>query len=169
MSGPNYYDILGVSWNASDDDIARAYRRRALERHPDRNPNDPSALADMQQIAEAAAMLRDPEKRRAYDRSVRHTVQPVAAPARAHGRVRARCNWEAGDVEYPVGLTFAEAQAGAQFPLRFHNAHGQPYEVVVHVPPGTPHGARIVILGAGGPSRDGAGRGDLIVVVMITG
>ena len=169
MSRPNYYDILGVGWNASPDDIARAYRQRALERHPDRNPNDPSALADMQQIAEAAAMLRDPEKRREYDRSVRRDYQPSAAPARAHSPAPPRCNWEAGDVEYRIGLTFAEAQAGTTIPLHFHNAQGQPYQVVVAVPPSTLHDARFIIPGAGGPSRDGAGRGDLIVVVMITG
>ena len=169
MNRPNYYDILGVSWNASADDIARAYRQRALELHPDRNPNDPSALADMQQIAEAAAMLRDPQKRREYDRNVRHDYQATAAPARAHGPAPARYNWEAGDVEYRIGLTFAQAQAGVRFPLRFHNAQGQAYEVVVPVPPGTVHDARIVIPGAGGPSRDGSRRGDLIVVVMISG
>lgn len=169
MSRPNYYDILGVNWNASADDITRAYRQRARERHPDRNPNDPSAIADMQQIAEAAALLRDPVKRSEYDRTVRRDYQPTTTPHGAPGPAPARCNWEAGDVEYRISLKPAEAQAGVTFPLRFHSAQGLPYEIAVMVPPGTVYGARIVIPGAGGPARDGAGRGDLIVLVTIAG
>jgi len=166
---PNYYEILGVSWDASTDDIARAYRQRALERHPDRNPNDPAALADMQRIAEAAAMLRDPVKRSEYDRLVQRDFRPTAVPPATPGATHRRCNWEAGDVEYSVRLTYAEAQAGISYTLRFHSAQGQPYDVVVFVPSGTPHDGRIVIPKAGGPARDGAGRGDLIVVVEIEG
>lgn len=165
MDNQSYYEILGVSWDASADEIARAYRRRALERHPDRNPGDPAALADMQRIAEAAEMLRDPAKRSAYDRFVRGGLAPAAAPA-AHP-ARPRCDFFAGDVEYTITLTPAQALAGADHTLRFHNAQGQPYDVVVTVPPGTRHGARIVIPRAGGPARDGTGRGDLIVVVRV--
>jgi DnaJ-class molecular chaperone len=166
---PTYYEILGISSDASVDDITRAYRQRALERHPDRNPNDPAAVADMQRIAEAAEMLRDPLKRSEYDRLVRPDYRPAAAPPATPGALRTRCNWEAGDVEYRVKLTYAQAQAGMHHSMRFHSAHGQPYEFLVLVPPGTPHDARIVIPGAGGPARDGAGRGDLIVVVEIEG
>jgi DnaJ-class molecular chaperone len=166
---PNYYEILGVSWDASTDDIARAYRQRALERHPDRNPNDPAAIADMQRIAEAAAMLRDPVKRSEYDRLVQHNYPPAGAPPAAQGMERVRCNWDAGDVEYRIRLTCAEAWAGISYTMWFHSAQGQPYDVAVIVPPGTPHDARIVIPKAGGPARNGAGRGNLIVVVEIEG
>lgn len=167
MDRPNYYDILGISWDASADDITRAYRQRALERHPDHNPGDPAALADMQQIAEAAALLRDPAKRGEYDRLVRGGYAPNAPPP--HSVRQPRYNWQAGDVEHYLKLTFVEAQAGLVCRLSFHSPNGQPYDVVVAVPPGTPHGVRIVVPGAGGPARDGAGRGDLIVVVKIVG
>jgi DnaJ-class molecular chaperone len=166
---PNYYEILGVSWDASTDDIARAYRQRALERHPDRNPNDPAAIADMQRIAEAAAMLRDPVKRSEYDHLVQRDYRPGTAPADRPGAAHMRCNWDAGDVEYRIRLTFAEAQSGTRYTMQFHSAQGRPYNVAVIVPPGTPHDARIVIPGAGGPARDGASRGDLILVVEIKG
>jgi DnaJ-class molecular chaperone len=169
VNRPNYYDILGVGWDASTDDITRAYRQRALERHPDRNPNDPAAISDMQRITEAAAMLRDPAKRSEYDRLVQGDYRPVAAPPGTPGAAHVRCNWDAGDVEYSIRLTLAEAQAGMRYTMRFHTAQGLPYEVVVIVPPGTPHDARIVIPGAGGPAHDGANHGNLIIVVAIEG
>jgi len=165
---PTYYEILGVGWDASADDITRAYRQRALERHPDRNTSDPAALADMQRIAEAAAILRDPVKRSEYDRLVRRDYRQATAPA-TPGAPRTRCNWEAGDVEYRLKLTYAQAQAGMCHSMRFHSAQGHPYDITVTVPPATPRDARIVIPGAGGPARDGVGRGDLIVVVEIEG
>jgi len=164
---PNYYDILGVGWDASADDITRAYRQRALERHPDRNPNDPVAITDMQRIAEAAETLRDPVKRSQYDRLVQRYYRSAAPPAGPGARTR--CNWEAGDVEYRITLTYAEAQVGMRHTMRFHSAQGQPYDVTVLVPPGTSHDTRIVIPGTGGPARCGTGRGDLIVVVEIEG
>jgi molecular chaperone DnaJ len=63
-----YYEILGVSRTAADDEIKRAYRKLAFEYHPDRNPDDPEAEAMFKEAAEAYEILRDPEKRERYDR-----------------------------------------------------------------------------------------------------
>jgi len=63
----DYYDILGVSRNASQEEIKKAYRRLAMQYHPDRN-KDPEATERFKEINEAYEVLSDPEKRMAYDR-----------------------------------------------------------------------------------------------------
>lgn len=62
-----YYDLLGVARDASDDDIKKAYRKAAMQYHPDRN-READAEAKFKEIAEAYEVLRDPQKRAAYDR-----------------------------------------------------------------------------------------------------
>jgi curved DNA-binding protein CbpA len=61
------YATLGVPKTASDEEVKSAFRRLAKETHPDLNGNDPSKIARFREVAEAYAVLSDPEKRRAYD------------------------------------------------------------------------------------------------------
>ena len=67
MNRRDYYDVLGVERNASLEDIKRAYRKKALEFHPDRNPGDKSAEERFKEATEAYEVLRDTEKRSRYD------------------------------------------------------------------------------------------------------
>ena len=67
MAYIDYYKILGVDKNASQDDIKKAFRKLARKYHPDLNPNDPSAKDKFQEINEANEVLSDPEKRKKYD------------------------------------------------------------------------------------------------------
>jgi curved DNA-binding protein len=67
MANRDYYDILGVSKNASDEEIKRAYRKLAMKYHPDRNPNKKEAEERFKEINEAYAVLSDKEKRKQYD------------------------------------------------------------------------------------------------------
>jgi curved DNA-binding protein len=67
MEFVDYYSILGVDKNASQDDIKKAYRKLARKHHPDLNPNDIAAHKKFQQINEANEVLGDPEKRKKYD------------------------------------------------------------------------------------------------------
>ena len=63
----DYYDILGVSKNASSSEIKKAYRKKAIEFHPDKNPNDKIAEANFKKAAEAYEILGNHEKRSKYD------------------------------------------------------------------------------------------------------
>ena len=67
MNQRDYYDILGVDRDASQQAIKEAYRRLAFQYHPDRNKDDPAATAKMKDINEAYAVLSDVSKRREYD------------------------------------------------------------------------------------------------------
>ncbi|HZM15335.1 MAG TPA: molecular chaperone DnaJ [Candidatus Krumholzibacteria bacterium] len=68
MTKPDYYEQLGVSRDASAEDIKKAYRRQALQYHPDRNPGDAAAEAQFKAATEAYQVLSDAEKRSSYDR-----------------------------------------------------------------------------------------------------
>ena len=68
MSRRDYYEVLGVQRNASDQEIKSAYRKLALDHHPDRNPGSKEAEDRFKEAAEAYAVLADADKRRMYDR-----------------------------------------------------------------------------------------------------
>ncbi len=67
MAKRDYYEVLGVSKDASADDLKRAYRRLAMKYHPDKNPDDREAEAKFKESAEAYEVLSDPTKRQQYD------------------------------------------------------------------------------------------------------
>ncbi|MGQ9628795.1 MAG: molecular chaperone DnaJ [bacterium] len=67
MAKRDYYDVLGVSKSATEDEIKRAYRKLAMKYHPDRNPGDKTAEEKFKEASEAYEVLRDPQKRAQYD------------------------------------------------------------------------------------------------------
>jgi molecular chaperone DnaJ len=64
----DYYEVLSVSRDASDQELKTSYRKLAMQFHPDRNPDDPTAEGKFKECSEAYQVLSDPEKRAAYDR-----------------------------------------------------------------------------------------------------
>jgi molecular chaperone DnaJ len=63
----DYYEVLGVAWDASEQEVKRAYRRMAMKHHPDRNPDDATSEEKFKEAREAAEVLMDSHKRGAYD------------------------------------------------------------------------------------------------------
>jgi molecular chaperone DnaJ len=76
MAKRDFYEILGLAKNASDDDIKKSYRKLAMKYHPDRNPDSKGAEEKFKEAKEAYEMLSDPQKREAYDRYGHAGVDP---------------------------------------------------------------------------------------------
>src|SRR5881398_4091585 len=68
MAKRDFYEILGVSKSADAEELKRAYRKLAMQHHPDRNPGDKSADQKFKELNEAYDVLKDDQKRAAYDR-----------------------------------------------------------------------------------------------------
>jgi len=68
MAKQDFYEMLGVAREASADDLKKAYRKLAMQFHPDRNPGDKAAEVKFKEISEAYDVLKDEQKRAAYDR-----------------------------------------------------------------------------------------------------
>ena len=90
MAKPDYYETLGVSRDASLEQIKSAFRHLALRWHPDKNPGDPGAERRFKAAAEAYEILRDPEKRSLYDsgRRLNHSGSDFAGLGRRGKRGR---------------------------------------------------------------------------------
>lgn len=68
MATTDYYEVLGAARGASEDELKKAYRKKAVKYHPDKNPGDAAAEAKFKEISEAYDVLKDSDKRAAYDR-----------------------------------------------------------------------------------------------------
>ena len=75
--GPDLYQLLGVPREASREEIAQAWRRRARDQHPDSRPGDADAPGRFRALAEAYPVLGDPGRRAAYDRALARERQPA--------------------------------------------------------------------------------------------
>ena len=106
----DYYEVLGVSKNATDDEIKRAYRKKAKECHPDLHPDDQTAVERFKELNEANEVLSDPNKRARYDQF--GFEDPMGGmggrSARSQGPV------QGNDLRYELRITFEEAAKGCE-------------------------------------------------------
>ncbi|HXG12868.1 MAG TPA: DnaJ domain-containing protein [Gemmataceae bacterium] len=114
----NYYELLGVSVNASAEELRAAYRRLVKLTHPD--VSGANTTQQFQQVQQAWEVLRDPEQRRRYDATLRQAhaepgIRPQPAPSRPRTAER-----PGGHQEVHLGLqvTRAEARQGGPLPVR---------------------------------------------------
>ena len=83
MAKRDFYEVLGVARDADDAALKSAYRRLAMKYHPDRNPDDPTAEQNFKEVNEAYDVLKDSQKRAAYDRFGHDAFENGGGPARA--------------------------------------------------------------------------------------
>src|SRR5438309_11173350 len=76
----DYYEVLGVARQASPEELKRAFRKIAMDSHPDRNPDDAVAHERFTEASEAYAVLSDPDRRRSYD-LFGHSAVAAGGPA----------------------------------------------------------------------------------------
>jgi DnaJ-class molecular chaperone len=183
----DYYQVLGVSRGASDQDIKQAYRKLARKYHPDINPGDKEAEARFKEINEAYEVLSDKEKREKFDRfgsdwrryeqagpgvdfgggadfsDIFETL--FGSRGGRGGGFNVRMDGQ--DVEQPVEITLEEAFTGTQRSLQFSNPNGSPRTITVKIPAGADTGTRVRVPGEGAPGLNGGAKGDLYLVVRL--
>lgn len=156
--GKNYYDILGVSRSASQDDIKKAYREMCKKYHPDRNGGDNSKIKE---INEAYEVLGNPDKKRNYD------SKSSSAYSDNDGFSGFNLNFQnmASDARLTVSISLEEAYNGCKYTTTIN---GKLY--TIDIPKGVTNGKVLKIAGLGKSGYDIYGNkktGDLIVTVLV--
>ena len=136
MAKRDYYEVLSVNRDASEDDIKKSYRKLAMKFHPDRNPENPKAEDQFKEAKEAYEMLSDAAKRAAYDQYGHAGVDPSMAGAGAAGMGgfadafgdifgdifgggRGRSNvYRGADLRYNLEIGLEEAARGTETKIR---------------------------------------------------
>ncbi len=136
MSKRDYYEVLGINRDASEDEIKKAYRKLAMKHHPDRNPDNPKSEEHFKEAKEAYEILSDASKRTAYDQYGHAGVDSGSAGAGggAHGfadsfsdifgdifggRAGGQSNvYRGADLRYNLEVTLEQAARGTETKIR---------------------------------------------------
>jgi molecular chaperone DnaJ len=115
MAKQDYYATLGVSREASADELKKAYRKLAMQFHPDRNPGDKKAEARFKEVSEAYEVLKDDQKRAAYDR-FGHAAFENGGPGAGAGGFDFSASGGLGDIFDQMFGEFAGGRRGGRGP-----------------------------------------------------
>jgi len=138
MAKRDYYEVLGVNRDASEEDIKKSYRKLAMKWHPDRNPDNPKSEDHFKEAKEAYEILSDSQKRAAYDQFGHAGVDPTAAAGAGAGAGfgnfsdafgdifgdifgggRGRSNvYRGADLRYNLEIALEEAARGTETRIR---------------------------------------------------
>lgn len=170
------YSVLGVSRSASDEDIKSAFRKLAMQHHPDRNPGDAGAEARFKDVQAAYDQIKDAGKRAAYENAQRPHANHFdfgggpfgfgfqAGPnfddiMRQWSRPRNR------DIRTHCTISFQDALHGCDLTARLHGPVER--EISVRIPAGVDNGTRIRVQGLGENGIPHEPPGDLYVIVRV--
>ena len=194
MAFVDYYQILGISKNATEKEIKNAYRKQARKFHPDVNPNDQNAQKKFQEVNEANEVLSDPIKRKKYDQFGKDWKQAgqyeSSGPRNSgSGRTSGRQQGYSGDFGESDFSDFFSSMFGGS--ARQTNLKGQDFNAELRlnlrdvytsqqrtitvngknirltIPAGVENGQIIKIKGHGAPGRNGGPNGDLFLTFLI--
>ena len=190
----DFYQVLGVSRNASEADIKKAYRKLSRENHPDSKPDDKVAAEKFKQVQEAYSALGDTEKRQKYDRFGHAAFQGGGRGGESPfgggqvdlgdlfggggggfdfgdlfgggGGRRASRARKGQDFETTIDVPFNTAAEGGSYSLTVNTA-GKPEQITARIPAGVDTGSVIRLSGQGHPGMGGGPNGDLMVKIRV--
>ncbi len=193
MAKRDYYEILGVSKSASDDEIKKAYRKLAIKYHPDKNPGDKEAEAKFKEVSEAHEVLSDKQKRARYDQ-FGHAGVGGAGSTSGNPYQHGSFNFNGQNFNFDFGGGGLDDILGSIFgfgggqrrptrgsdyrttvTLTFEEAifgttktiSADGKDIKVKIPAGIDDGMSIRLSGKGGPAPKGGTKGDLYVFVRV--
>ncbi|MEL0102233.1 MAG: DnaJ C-terminal domain-containing protein [Gammaproteobacteria bacterium] len=190
----DYYDILGLSKGASDDEIKKAFKKKAMKFHPDRTGNDKTSEKKFKEAKEAYDVLSDPQKKSMYDQfgttdfgggfggrsqggfnnhggfnasGFEDVFEDIFGDIFGGGRARnPNRPYKGADLEYQLELTLEEAAFGIEKVINFR-IKNEDKEISISIPAGVDNGDRIRLAGKGEPGINQGPPGDLFIRVIL--